>query len=423
MSLGIAFEAAQVTPGAAGAIEPLIECCPPGSTIEQCQAKCGDGKVSGDEICDTAIAATATGGCPTTCPAVNACTPRIVAGSACTSHCVDAPITTPKSGDGCCPLGADATQDDDCPAICGNGVIEPGETCDPMTSCMSCGSTDACLTPMASGSAQTCDAACKLVEVTACKNGDQCCPSGCNRASDDDCPAGCGNGVLEAGETCEANSATPCPATCDDGKACTVDQRTGSVGNCNVVCTHTAITQVHDGDGCCPPGANLNTDKDCMAICGNKVVETGEQCDDGNQIAGDGCSNCKTETQEQICRVKIGKSDACALCSCANCTQDALACYGASSAHDVMLCDAVAQCGISSHCHGIECYCGIGQTDAFVCLLVGANGPCKPQIEQAANSTDPLTIQSASTDSSSPLGRADTLGECAYTKCATECGF
>lgn len=30
-------------------------------------------------------------------------------------------------------------------------------------------------------------------------------------------------------------------------------------------------------------------------LCGNKMVEDGEGCDDGNDLAGDGCSGCKVE--------------------------------------------------------------------------------------------------------------------------------
>ncbi|MBX3395025.1 MAG: DUF4215 domain-containing protein [Phycisphaerae bacterium] len=33
-----------------------------------------------------------------------------------------------------------------------------------------------------------------------------------------------------------------------------------------------------------------------QAVCGNGIVEPGEQCDDGNQAAGDGCDqNCRLE--------------------------------------------------------------------------------------------------------------------------------
>lgn len=36
---------------------------------------------------------------------------------------------------------------------------------------------------------------------------------------------------------------------------------------------------------------------DPVAVCGNNILETGEECDDGNLINGDGCSSaCKTET-------------------------------------------------------------------------------------------------------------------------------
>lgn len=31
------------------------------------------------------------------------------------------------------------------------------------------------------------------------------------------------------------------------------------------------------------------------AVCGNSIVETGETCDDGNTVSGDGCSStCQT---------------------------------------------------------------------------------------------------------------------------------
>ena len=33
-------------------------------------------------------------------------------------------------GDGCCAPGCNATNDSDCTPICGNGVVEAGETCD-----------------------------------------------------------------------------------------------------------------------------------------------------------------------------------------------------------------------------------------------------------------------------------------------------
>ena len=54
----------------------------------------------------------------------------------------------------------------------------------------------------------------------------------------------------------------------------------------NVNCTG---AQIGTADGCCPDGANANTDEDCSPVCGNDVMESGEECDDGNTTPGDGC--------------------------------------------------------------------------------------------------------------------------------------
>lgn len=57
----------------------------------------------------------------------NACTTNICSGGACTYP----PILSCTSGDGCCPSGCNAVTDNDCTAVCGNGVREnPPELCD-----------------------------------------------------------------------------------------------------------------------------------------------------------------------------------------------------------------------------------------------------------------------------------------------------
>ena len=61
----------------------------------------------------------------------------------------------------------------------------------------------------------------------------------------------------------------------------------------------------------CDDGNNVNGDG-CSAackveipkgpVCGNGVLEIGEQCDDGNTVSGDGCSStCKVENKPPLC--------------------------------------------------------------------------------------------------------------------------
>jgi cysteine-rich repeat protein len=47
----------------------------------------------------------------------------------------------------------------------------------------------------------------------------------------------------------------------------------------------------------CGGGGGGNSGDDTTSNCGNSIVDSGEQCDDGNTVSGDGCSsNCKIET-------------------------------------------------------------------------------------------------------------------------------
>ena len=85
---------------------------------------------------------------------------------------------------------------------CGDGKIDPGETCDPPASCpTTCNDGDACTSDTLTGSAAACNAACAATPVTACLP-DGCCPAGCNTFNDPDC-TGCGNGVAEGNEQCD----------------------------------------------------------------------------------------------------------------------------------------------------------------------------------------------------------------------------
>jgi hypothetical protein len=248
-------------------------CCPPGATFlvdADCSPVCGNGVVEAPvETCDSAIP----GSCPTTCPAGGSCTTMTLRGSAstCSAACVATPIVTCVNGDGCCPSGCTAATDTDCPIICGDGVVETGETCDraitaglPGACAATCDDGNACTTDLASGSIVNCTRTCVNAPITACLSGDGCCPAGCSVVNDTDCAPVCNNGIVEGGETCDPP--TTCPTTCpDDGDACTVERLIGDPTQCTSACQHVPITSCSGSqrDGCCPSICTPATDSDC----------------------------------------------------------------------------------------------------------------------------------------------------------------
>jgi hypothetical protein len=170
---------------------------------------------------------------------------------------------------------------------CGDGRVDSGETCD--GDCQaSCDDSDPCTTDRITGSAAACNVVCLNAAITTAVNGDHCCPRGANAATDNDCSTTCGDGVVTGGETCDGN----CPTSCDDGISCTSDKMIGSSAQCTAACTHTSITAVAGGDGCCPRGSNANSDSDCAAVCGNGVKEPGESCDGDCPVSCDDGDSC-----------------------------------------------------------------------------------------------------------------------------------
>src|SRR5579863_5408414 len=125
------------------------------------------------------------------------------------------------------------------PALCGNGVLDPGEQCD-------------------EGSNQNdpgCTKLCQIEQGWSCPTPGQPCVR----------TEVCGNGILEP------------PEGCDDGN-------TTSGDGCSSTCT------VETGWRCPVPG------KPCVPICGDCMIEGGETCDDCNTTNGDGCSStCQVE--------------------------------------------------------------------------------------------------------------------------------
>jgi hypothetical protein len=156
------------------------------------EGKCGDGNVDEGERCDTAIERGQEGACPDGCSGAEGCQRNELVGEACQARCEQREISVAKPNDGCCPDGADHALDPDCQSECGNGRVEPGESCDPPETCKQaehCNAADACERAVYSGDAAECSANCEIARIESCEHGDGCCPTGCESGNDDDCPA------------------------------------------------------------------------------------------------------------------------------------------------------------------------------------------------------------------------------------------
>lgn len=271
-------------------------CCPPAGNAnidDDCEPVCGNGVPEDPETCDTRYR----DGCPETkedCPDDTGCVTYEVVGdpASCSSSCEVTRNTTPSGDvmDGCCPPGATLSIDSDCTPVCGNGVVDVGETCDSPASCAAlpaCESNDACTRAVVTGGEDSCDLACDYQDVTECSSEeDGCCPAGCDGSSDVDCPPVelCGNGVidLENNEHCDGDS---CPTAEDCATmvgSCERGRLVGDASKCTARCAIDPITTCdleNGADGCCPEGCNSKTDLDCEPVCGNDVIEDGELCD------------------------------------------------------------------------------------------------------------------------------------------------
>jgi cysteine-rich repeat protein len=200
-------------------------------------------------------------------------------GSRCEANlCVDDGATgTPCTVTADCPAAFECVGDDAgfglvCKLVdlCGNGVLDDGETCDNPDTFTQC--TDLLL-----GNGEIfCDSVCQLDR------------SGC------DLPSACGNGVTENQETCDTDQSFDCS---------TINPARNDFAGCADAC-HTLLADVccdadqqyFDGAGCADiPGA-----------CGNGFVDDGnESCDDGNRIPGDGCSaGCQIENKS-FCNISL----------------------------------------------------------------------------------------------------------------------
>lgn len=263
--------------------------CPDGEACsEGACTTCGNGELDEGETCDPSADVSCAR--EEWCVAEDGCFTAEYVGSeaTCDAECITMQIVACVNDDDCCPAGCNPGNDVDCASEdCGNGQLDPGETCDdPEVPCPTdCAPTHACESAEFRGFAAACTLTCVREEITAClPDADGCCPAGCSDVNDADCnPAVCGDGDVTGQETCDSGIQWPAPGSCspacEDNRSCTVDLMNGTVAACDVQCTHAAATDCVSGDDCCPAGCE-GTDADCEdVVCGDGNVDGSEQCD------------------------------------------------------------------------------------------------------------------------------------------------
>lgn len=83
---------------------------------------------------------------------------------------------------------------------------------------------------------------------------------------------------------------------CDDGNLISND---GCSPSCQIEINYTCTGGSETTPDICE-FLNIPIDNSTIPICGNGIVETGEECDDGNKIIKDGCTDCKKDPKS-IC--------------------------------------------------------------------------------------------------------------------------
>ncbi len=242
-------------------VEPGFACDAEG---EACRAtsQCGNGVLESGEACDDGNndLGDGCGGC------------AVEAGWACGVN-------------GCEPVAS---------SVCGDGAVGVGEQCDDGDD------------PPEAGDG--CDLDCQVESGFLCATPGQPCLEATEEF--------CGDAHVDDGEQCDDGDSSPgdgCSAVCqlEPGYAC-------SALGCSVVCGDSLVVgseacddgDTEGGDGCsadcseiesgfvCPVAAGIGGN--CVpqapgAVCPNAVLEFGEQCDDGNTVASDGCTSCVTD--------------------------------------------------------------------------------------------------------------------------------
>jgi len=283
-------------------IDPDYDCPPEGGECVSI-VNCGDGRITGSEECDDGNDE-ADDGCDEDC--------QVETGYFCSSP-GEPCRPVPACGDGeqtpgeACDDG-NTDDDDGCAGDCES--IEPNYACpepgEPCIYLMECGDSLITGTEECDDGNDTagdgCDADCQIEVGWSCPlTGIRC------------VAADCGDGHVVGAEQCEPSYTTP-PGACvdcviSDAYACEPVSPAPQLRCVEPSCNNDGEVELGEncddgnndmGDGCTPfcelePACTYGTSDGCTSACGDGLV-IGEACDDGNDRSGDGCSaDCEVE--------------------------------------------------------------------------------------------------------------------------------
>jgi cysteine-rich repeat protein len=421
-------------------------------------ARCGNGRIEGQEMCDDGNTRNGDG-CSATCQVEP---PRCGDGRREGAEACDDGNTA--NGDGC----SSTCTIEPPPVVCGDGRREGSEACDDgnTAGCDGCGPTcrlescgDAVVCPT-----EQCDDG-NTANNDGCSNtcGREVCGDGITQPPREQCDDGntvntdachnncttnvvaCGDGDIDANEQCDDGNTTPndgCSASCQrevcgDGivqppETCD-DRNTTNNDGCAANCTTERC-----GDGTkqaseqCEDGNTANGDgcsSSCrIERCGDGVVRAPEECDDGNTVPNDGCDITCTSSPS---------GPSCEQCRNANCRDylgvDLVAgCFeainpefGAPSGDPAFIqdcvnlvsCARVNSCAYDALSQAPACYCGSNMGDPCTQNGPAADAPCVAQYQAASRTTVNAEVLQRFVDLSYPSGWAFFVLDCERQSC------
>jgi hypothetical protein len=389
----------------------------------------------------------------------------------CTAMGTQVLALTITGGDPTAACASSASTSVTCTSLCGNGLVDPGESCDPPDGVVcdpACHYIEHCpeitsvvatdpvinngsssvVTVLASdpdpgdslsydwfassgvisrGSAAasyTCTSV-GLQTINVTVSDGHC---SITRSTQVTCLGVCGNGVVEPGEECDPPRTGPeglqCGPTCqfltcgnglvDPGEQCDPPLAGVCSSTCQtlpppLVCGNGVIDP---GEGCDPPD-DSTCDRACQAIpivCGNGIQQPGEQCDIG-ATSPVMCRNCKTTNCGACFGIYGGGANLC---------------RGLNVA-DTQACNALVTCAANNmawcaNVTAVACYCAAAAQDLATTCPNGGDGPCGVQFQVLAHSSDPAVVLAQLKDPSTPVGQvAAALHKFATSSCGSTC--